>query len=93
MFDAGKPFMEVRAEGSEHPVFSEAFLYECMDKEDARFVLAVAEEYDEVIQKLGTPKVRRLLGRCPDCGVRLTRNELGTHWCCRNCGYIDEEAT
>lgn len=70
MFKKGEPFMDVRCEvpvddgdfGQWHPpVFSEAHLYNCMHKDDARFVLGVAEEYDHIIKVLGSDKVRQLL--------------------------------
>jgi len=44
------------------PVFSEGNLYPRMTKDDARFILAVAEEYDALIKKLGTERVKELLG-------------------------------
>ena len=43
------------------PVFSETFLYEMMYKEDARFVLGIAEEYANIIDILGVDRVRELL--------------------------------
>lgn len=43
------------------PVFTEAYLYPRLGKEDARFVLAVADEYTRLIDKLGTDEIHRLL--------------------------------
>lgn len=57
----GQPFLAVKAEGSEHPVFSEMFPYDRIGKEDARFVLAVAEEYDHLICVLSAAEAERLL--------------------------------
>lgn len=66
VFSKGQPFIEVPAEGHEKdrmPVFSEAFLYPHVGKSDARFILAVAEEYAHVINILGTTKVQEILAR------------------------------
>lgn len=62
-FARGEPFTGVSAEGYDVPVFSEAFLYDCMFKGDARFILAVADEYATLIDKLGEEKVKELLER------------------------------
>ena len=70
---AGEPFMQVKAEGRDVLVFSEGFLYDCMYKDDARFVLAVAEEYERVILLLGIDRVRELLGKGP---TRLSDEEV-----------------
>ncbi len=61
MFSKGKPFMNVLAEGSKYPVFSETFLYPKVGKTDARFILGVANEYSRLIEKLGTEKVKEIL--------------------------------
>ena len=73
MFDKGRPFMDVpeeapipdpgecRAAPAGVPVFSEAHLYPRLGKDDARFVLGVAEEYDRLISVLGPDTVRGLL--------------------------------
>lgn len=42
-------------------VFSEGYLYPRLGKSDARFVLAVADEYERLICILGVEKVRELL--------------------------------
>jgi len=71
-FAKGELFMDVPCEQSfrtvdgqkydaETPVFSEAFLYHTVGKDNARFILAVAEEYDIVIRALGTEKVKEIL--------------------------------
>jgi hypothetical protein len=44
-----------------YPVFSEGHLYPRLGKDDARFVLAVAEEYERLIAVLGPDKVKELL--------------------------------
>lgn len=49
------------AEHGPFPVFSEGHLYPRLGKEDARFVLAVVEEYEALIKKLGPDAVRELL--------------------------------
>lgn len=49
------------AGGPVPPVFSERYLYPRIGKSDARFVLAVAEEYAKLIEVLGTKEIRRLL--------------------------------
>jgi hypothetical protein len=43
------------------PVFSEMFLYPRLGKDDARFVLAIADEYSKVISILGADKVEEML--------------------------------
>ena len=53
--------MNITAQGSDLPVFSETFLYERIGKSDARFVLAVVEEYEALIRILGTKKIVELL--------------------------------
>ncbi len=75
-FEKGKPFWDVPCEclgdyqevyieeGLSHrdiPVFSETFLYSCMFKDDARFILAVAGEYAALINLLGTERIVELL--------------------------------
>src|SRR5688572_23738961 len=62
----GQRFMHITAEtggrnGNRPPVFSEDFLYPKLGKEDARFVLGVAEEYEKVIQTLGPTEVAALI--------------------------------
>ena len=61
MMTPGEPFYEVPAEGVELPVFCESFLYERVGKTDARFILAVAQEYAYLIAFLGTPAIQGLL--------------------------------
>jgi len=69
MMAKGARFMDVPAESSPEdwegpdtpPVFSEAFLYDAVGKDDARFILGVAEEYDHLIKLLGTDLTKRLL--------------------------------
>lgn len=67
MLRAGRPFSDVPAEDiapgetERHPVFSEGNLYPRMYKGDARFILAVAAEYERLIEVLGEDEVRRLL--------------------------------
>ena len=75
MFGKGTPFMDVPEEAplpnldecqkTPHgvSVFSEAFLYPRVGKGDARFVLAVAEEYERLIDVLGEDLVATLLER------------------------------
>jgi hypothetical protein len=87
MFEAGRPFMDIKPESMDHsvyevaygeeaqkggwaepgdgecPIFSERFLYPLIGKDDARFVLAVATEYDYLIRKYGTAKMREMLDR------------------------------
>jgi len=60
-FAKGKKFMHVPAEGGAIPTFSEGFLYPRIGKDDARFVLGVAEEYEKIIEILGEGKVREIL--------------------------------
>lgn len=48
-----------------YPVFSEGHLYTRLGKEDARFVLAVAEEYEHIIAVLGPAQVKELLNQKP----------------------------
>ena len=45
------------------PVFSETFLYKVMSKDDARFILAIANEYDKLIRVLTPDVVVKLLER------------------------------
>lgn len=56
--------MDVEADGiiqgERYPVFSEAFLYPKMTKGDARFILAIAEEYDALRQMLGEKTLKCL---------------------------------
>ena len=61
MFQRGNPFMDVKAESGDFPVFSEAFLYGKVGKSDARFILGVAEEYEKLIRILGVEKIKELL--------------------------------
>jgi len=69
-FKKGELFMDVEAttvpksypRSTPCPVFSEGNLYPRMTKDDARFILAVAEEYDALIKRLGTKRVKELLG-------------------------------
>ncbi len=51
------------------PTFSEAYLYPRVGKDDARFILGVAKEYEHLISVLGTEEVERLLAQ-PKKGVR-----------------------
>lgn len=44
-----------------YPTFSEGHLYPRLGKEDARFVLGIAEEYTAIIKALGVAKVREIL--------------------------------
>ena len=60
-FEKAKPFIEMKAEVSGFPVFSESFLYERVGKCDARFILAIAGEYSAIIEMLGYKKVLELL--------------------------------
>lgn len=53
--------MDVPSDGAAVPVFSEDFLYGRMSKGDARFILAVADEYDRIIATLGEETVRAVL--------------------------------
>lgn len=53
--------MHVIAEGEDVSVFSEAFLYDRMMKDDARFILHVADEYTRLIEVLGKERVIDLL--------------------------------
>lgn len=82
-FSKGKHFMHVPAEGSEYPVFSEAFLYDIMFKEDARFVLAVANEYSLLIEALGEEEIEQLLEkhRNLELQVRHRINKLNEARC------------
>lgn len=57
-----------------YPVFSEGHLYPRLGKEDARFVLGVAEEYEHLIKLLGPTLVRTLLKIEPRPNVRVTFN-------------------
>lgn len=61
LFEKGEKFMDVPAEGESMPVFSEEFLYPRMTKDDARFILGVAEEYEKLINILGEDKVKTIL--------------------------------
>lgn len=45
----------------EVPTFSEAYLYPRVGKDDARFILGVADEYAKVIRVLGEEKVYEIL--------------------------------
>jgi hypothetical protein len=59
---------EMRDDLAEHgpfPVFSEGHLYPRLGKDDARFVLAVADEYERLIKVLGSDKVKELLRSQP----------------------------
>ena len=63
---------KVPAEPGPCPVFSEHFLYETVGKDDARFILGVAEEYEHLIALLGTDRVCELLAMTPGEGVAIT---------------------
>jgi hypothetical protein len=54
-----------RGERRQIPTFSEAYLYPRVGKGDARFILAVVEEYAKLIDVLGTERVRELLRDAP----------------------------
>ena len=72
-FKKGEPFIEVpvgykfKCYGEEHPpetpVFSEAYLYSITDKDNARFILAVAEEYEFIIKALGQDNIKCMLDK------------------------------
>lgn len=53
---------QMAQDGHPIPVFSEMHLYPRLGKDDARFVLAIADEYTRLIEKLGREKVVELLG-------------------------------
>jgi hypothetical protein len=69
----GTPFMDVRVDSfipqdeeeqeywdkykEDPPVFSEMFLYSRVGKGDARFILAIAEEYSKLIEILGRERI------------------------------------
>lgn len=57
----GRPFHTVRDYSNKAPVFSEEFLYERLGKEDARFVLDIAEEYERLIEIMGRNVIKVLL--------------------------------
>jgi hypothetical protein len=58
----GEPFYEIPSNDvNQAPTFSESFLYPRVGKEDARFILAVAQEYGYLIDFLGTPAIVALL--------------------------------
>ena len=61
MLASGKTFMDVLSDDGKLPVFSEAFLYPAVGKGDARFILAVAEEYEALIRFFGEETMKRLL--------------------------------
>ena len=60
-FTKGEYFMDVPVETSDVPVFSESFLYSAVGKDEARFILGVAEEYDALIRLLGEKAIKELL--------------------------------
>lgn len=60
-FAKGEPFMHISADGYSVPTFSEEFLYPRLGKSEARFVLAVADEYAALIEVLGEARVLELL--------------------------------
>ena len=76
----GEPFLHIGSEtyrdDIELPTFSEGFLYERVGKGDARFILGVAEEYEHIIQALGSRAVRCILDVKPRLAQRLG---LGGH--------------
>jgi hypothetical protein len=76
----GQPFIDVEADGEDVPVFSESFLYNAVDKGDARFILGVAEEYNHVIQALGVKGVKAILGVKPRLVQRLGTGEKVAEW-------------
>jgi hypothetical protein len=82
-FSPGEHFMHIPAEGSEYPVFSEAFLYDIMFKEDARFVLAIAKEYSLLIEALGEEKIEQLLKEHKHLELQVRRkiNRLNERRC------------
>lgn len=71
----GEPFIHLGSEtyrdDIELPTFSEGFLYDRVGKYEARFILGVAEEYEHVIEALGTSSVRRILDVKPRLAQRL----------------------
>lgn len=71
----GRPFKNVGSEtyrdGIELPTFSEGFLYDTVGKEEARFILGVAAEYEHIIQALGPAAVQRILDVRPRLARRL----------------------
>ncbi len=76
----GEPFFHLGSEthdedGRELPTFSESFLYPRVGKEEARFILGVAEEYEHVIQALGARALRRILELKPRLVRRLQLSE------------------
>lgn len=60
------------------PVFSESFLYATVGKEDARFILGVAEEYAHIIEAMGTTAICRILDVKPRLARRLELAEAVT---------------
>lgn len=80
MMAKGEPFLHVKAEAEDVPVFSERFLYERIGKDDARFVLGVAEEYAHVIEALGVSAVRAILGVRPALVNRLGTGAKVVAW-------------
>lgn len=72
----GQPFLDVTADSHYRTklaptVFSEQFLYPKMGKDDARFILAVADEYARLIELLGPEAVAALLRKAEALGRRL----------------------
>lgn len=58
----GQPFYKVISNDvKQTATFSESFLYPRVGKEDARFVLAVAQEYGYLIDFLGPEAIKALL--------------------------------
>lgn len=78
--DKGKPFMHVEEDGGSAPTFSEAFLYDAVGKDEARFVLGVAEEYEHVIAALGPAAIRAILDVRPGLVQRLGTGAKVVEW-------------
>ena len=62
-FAKGEPFRHITNDTipDKIPVFCEGFLYGRMSKDDARFILAIAMEYEHIICVLGVDAVKALL--------------------------------
>ena len=71
MMAKGEPFMEVEADDCDLPVFCESFLYPRVGKGDARFILAVAREYETLIKLLGTEKIKEMLLEAKKKGIEV----------------------
>lgn len=78
--DKGKPFTHVEADSMDAPTFSERFLYETVGKDEARFILGVADEYEHVINALGPSAVRAILDVKPQLVQRLGTGEKIVEW-------------